>query len=99
LGVGVEHIHAHILDLLDRLIGGVQRAGLTITSSLKAAERSTIVSFTTGDAARDEALHASLLAQKVITSLRPHGIRVSPHFYNASEDIDALLQGLRSTAA
>ena len=99
LGSGVEQTHSHILGLLDRLIAGLQRAGLTITSSLAPEERSTILSFTTGDATRDEALHKSLLAQNVITSLRPHGIRVAPHVYNAPDDIDALLRGLRSTAA
>ena len=99
LGSGVEQTHSHILGLLDRLIAGLQRAGLTITSSLAPEERSTILSFTTGDATRDEALHKSLLAQNVITSLRPHGIRVAPHVYNAPDDIDALLRGLRATAA
>ncbi len=91
---GVERTHAHIIALLDRLIPGLQRLGMTITSSLATQARSTILSFTTGDAARDEALHKRLLEQNVITSLRPHGIRVSPHLYNAPEDADALLRAI-----
>ncbi len=91
---GVERTHAHITALLDRLIPGLQRLGMTITSSLTPETRSTILSFTTGDAARDETLHKHLLEQNVIVSLRPHGIRVAPHFYNAPEDADALLRAI-----
>jgi selenocysteine lyase/cysteine desulfurase len=94
--VGVERIHAHVLALLDRLIAGLQRLGLTITSSLLPGTRSTILSFTTGDLKRDEALRTHLLHKNVITALRPYGIRVSPHLYNAPEDIDALIAALET---
>ncbi|MDI6772885.1 MAG: aminotransferase class V-fold PLP-dependent enzyme [bacterium] len=93
---GVEQTHSHILALLDRLIPGLQRLGLTITSALAPGTRSTILSFATGDAARDEALHKRLLEQSVILSLRPHGLRVAPHLYNASEDIDRLVAALNA---
>jgi selenocysteine lyase/cysteine desulfurase len=91
---GIEHTHAHILSLLDRLMLGLQRLGFTITSSWTPQTRSTILSFTSGDSKRDEALHKHLLEQDVITALRPYGIRVSPHLYNAPEDIDALLAAI-----
>lgn len=91
---GVERTHAHITALLDRLIPGLERLGMTITSSLAPGTRSTILSFTTGDAARDEALHRHLLERSVIVSLRPHGIRVAPHLYNSQEDADALLRAI-----
>jgi len=93
---GVERTHAHVLSLLDRLIAGLRRLGLTITSCLQPETRSTILSFTTGDLRRDEALRAHLLQNDVITALRPYGIRVSPHLYNTPEDIDALLEALRA---
>lgn len=91
---GIERTHAHITELLDRLIPGLARLGMTITSSLAPGTRSTILSFTTGDSARDEALHRRLLERNVVVSLRPHGIRVSPHVYNAPEDADALLRAI-----
>lgn len=96
---GVERTHAHITALLDRLIPGLARLGMTITSSLAPGTRSTILSFTTGDAARDETLHRRLLEKNVIVSLRPHGIRVAPHLYNSPEDADALLAALKNAPA
>ncbi|MDR7521303.1 MAG: hypothetical protein QN168_02450 [Armatimonadota bacterium] len=93
---GVERIHPHVVALLDRLIAGRRRLGFTVTSSLGPQTRSAILSFTTGDLKRDEALRAHLLQRDVITALRPYGIRVSPHLYNAPEDIDALIEALQA---
>jgi selenocysteine lyase/cysteine desulfurase len=33
---------------------------------------------------------------RIIVSARGGGIRVSPHFYNNEEDIDVLIQGIRT---
>lgn len=95
LEAGVARTHAHILGLLDGLAAGLHARGLTVTSSLAPGARSTIVSFTSGGAEKDAALHRHLLEREVIVSLRPYGVRVSPHLYNTLEDIDRLLGAVR----
>jgi selenocysteine lyase/cysteine desulfurase len=91
LELGPERSFAHILGLLDHLVAGLHSLGLVVTSSLEPKTRSGILTFTTGDAARDEALQRHLVTRDVIVSYRPTGVRVSPHAYNTREDIDRLL--------
>ena len=43
-----------------------------------------------------EGAEAQLLAQKIVTSTRPKGLRVSPHFYNSQADIQKLCSALSS---
>jgi selenocysteine lyase/cysteine desulfurase len=56
-------------------------------------ERAGIVSFVPGDE-DPEAVVARLKDAGVIVSARGPWIRVSPHFYNTDDEIDALLQAL-----
>ncbi len=94
LEAGVSRTHAHILGLIDRLAAGLGARGFTVTSSLTPHARSTIMSFTSGGREKDAALHGYLLERDVVVSLRPYGVRVSPHLYNTREDVDRLLGAL-----
>ena len=81
----------HTLGLLDRLIEGLQSRGYAITSSLDPAQRSQILSFTSGTREGDAGLVAALYDAKVAVSLRGKGVRVAPYFYNDEEDVERLL--------
>jgi cysteine desulfurase/selenocysteine lyase len=91
LEIGVEVIEAELRSLLDRLIAQLP-AGLAVVSSLVPAQRSGIVSVTTGHRERDDALVDRLVAAGVIVARRGDGIRVSPHWHNTPGDIDRFLE-------
>lgn len=97
--VGPGAIARHVLALGDELIAGLERVGATVISPRGPDERSGIVSFTLGDVARDRALLARLLDDRVVLSQRytagVGGLRASVHLYNDRGDIDRLLDSLR----
>ncbi len=91
-GIGVSNIERHTRQLLDPLIEYLQDSPYEIKSSLKSEHRSAILSFTCPNA---EALHRKLMKNKIICSFREKCLRLSPHFYNTSDEIELLVQILR----
>ena len=89
LEVGIERIYAHILDLTDRLIAGLDALGLEILTPRPREQRGGIVSFRTADVPGD---FSRLHEARVCVSQREGYIRVSPHFYNIPAEIDRLLE-------
>jgi cysteine desulfurase / selenocysteine lyase len=91
--VGPEHIARQILALTDHFCEGVTAKGYTLFSSRRPGEKSGIVSFYKkgADSAR---IAAQLNAQRFVLSVRDGRLRLSPHFYNTREEIDALLEAL-----
>jgi len=88
--LGVPVITAYIFHLLDYLITELQSLDVNIISPLEPEERSGILIFDVQG--RDE-LAARYQKNNVRISVRD-GIRVSPHLYNTTEDIDVLLEHL-----
>ncbi|MFJ8495123.1 aminotransferase class V-fold PLP-dependent enzyme [Streptomyces sp. NPDC094038] len=98
--IGIGDIAAHSLALGDRLIEGLDRQGLEVVSPRDHGARSGIVTFHTGSAESDVATMEHLLASGIGVSVRYTsgigGIRVSCHYFNDTEDIDALLDTLKT---
>ena len=99
LELGIPTIQRHTADLLMRLDSGLKKLGVIVRSSPLPQHRSSILAFTTGKVRRDEMLLAYLLNREIIVGLRPCGIRVAPHCYNSSADIDRLLEEVRAGIA
>lgn len=96
LEAGVPAIQARLLSLTDRLVAGLPERGLTLLSPVAdPAERSGIISFTTGSADGNAELVQRLYQQGIVIALRSGRCRVSPHFYNTESDIDRLLEALQ----
>ena len=91
LELGAETIAATIRALQDRLLAGLPEE-LRVLSSLKPADRSGILSVSTGSGDRDEALVRRLAAAGVIVARRGGGIRIAPHWHNGPGDIDRFLE-------
>ncbi len=92
---GAQEIATRSSALAEQLYAGLSTRGmLQIVSASDSARRSAIIVFTTGSAAGDAALVDQLTAAKILVSLRPLGVRVSPHFYNTEGDIARLLDAL-----
>ena len=96
LEVGITAIAAHTIALTDRLVAGLGQSTVKVNSSLEAANRSAIVSLTTGDRDRDRRLVRSLAERRIIVAHRGPGIRVSPHLHNSAADIDRLLTAIHA---
>jgi len=91
---GLERIRAHLLRLTDALAEGLKARGYVVTTPMEyTAERSGILCFKHPTLKAAE-IHERLTAANVVVSLRGEVIRVSPHFYNTPDDIEALLQAL-----
>ncbi len=78
----VERLNEHLVD-------GLQKKGRRITSPLAKRRRSGIVTFEVEDAT---ALSKKLQQAHVIVAPRVNTLRVSPHFYDTTQEVDVLLE-------
>jgi selenocysteine lyase/cysteine desulfurase len=101
LDAGLENVSAHILRLADRAASGVSHLGYELVTPLEAASRSGITVFRTGTGPQsDLALCKQLAERGVDMSVRYTsgigGLRISTHIYNSDDDVDRLIDVLRS---
>jgi cysteine desulfurase / selenocysteine lyase len=90
LDAGVEGIWAHVCQLVDRAAAGLADAGATVLSDVGSDGRSAHLTFTVpGHDAT--AVWADLQAASIVGAARGGGVRVGPHGYNNTGDIDALV--------
>ncbi len=94
LEVGIGEIWNRIRFLTDYLAQGLHALGAEVMSPWGDQQRSGIVVFRLGTSPAQ--LAQDLIAQGFIVRVRDGGIRVAPHFYNNTEDIDRLLAALRA---
>jgi selenocysteine lyase/cysteine desulfurase len=90
---GIAAVAERVLGLTDRLIEGLRALGCELLSPLEPSERSGIVSFRFRAEPPDQTV-ARLAAAGITVRSRRGGVRVSPHFYNTTVEIDALLNAL-----
>ena len=91
LSVSVERIWERVRRLTEEAIEWALRAGYEVVSPRHPEERSGIVTFRV-PGADPQRLWKALLSRKAVCSPRSGGIRVSPHFYNTSEEISRFFQ-------
>jgi len=93
LEVGPEKIEEYLLGLSDYLAERLSAKGYDVVSSRRRGESSAIVTCThERHSPRD--LYWRLRSSSIITAPRAGRLRISPHFYNTCEDIDALIDAL-----
>ncbi|MGJ7506061.1 aminotransferase class V-fold PLP-dependent enzyme [Variovorax sp. GT1P44] len=80
--IGWNTVHARVQALGDQLIAESDRLNLPLVTPR--AQRAGIFVFRAPDG---EAARLQLAARNISVSARGEGVRVSPHFYNSSEDI------------
>ena len=91
---GVERIAAHLYELTDYLCERLQTRDYRIISSRLPGEKSQIVCIEHRGEWSSMALYHHLRKQGIIAAPRGTRLRISPHLYNTTEDIDALLDAL-----
>jgi selenocysteine lyase/cysteine desulfurase len=90
-GVGLTAVGDHVRALSDQLIAGALARGLVLMTPEDPAERGPLVMLRCRDVQR---LLERLAEQGIMCSTRDGALRVSFHYYNLPEDVDALLAGL-----
>ena len=90
---GVAAIEAHVHELVDRLLAGLDELGATVATPRGEGELGPLVCVVSRDA---PALVDALRAERIITSMRDASVRVSLHLYNVEEDVDRILDALRA---
>jgi cysteine desulfurase / selenocysteine lyase len=94
LGAGIDALAGRVRDLTDYLCEKAQSAGLGVYSSRREGEWSGIVSLLApGDVG---GLVRRCRAGGVVVNQRQGRLRVSPHAYNTTDEIDHLLDLLRA---
>lgn len=84
-------VSTHVTALASKLIGAARDRGWEVLTPEEADRRGPLVVLGSVDANR---LVKALEERNIIVSARGSGLRVSFHYYNVSEDVDALLNVL-----
>lgn len=87
---GLENIERHVLGLTDLLEEEARRRGIEVVSDRSPGARSGILVLGLGGRSVEE-VQARANAQRIAVTVRPHGIRVSPHGYNTADDVLSVL--------
>ncbi len=91
LEIGIPETRAHVQGLNGRLLEGLDDLGARVVTPRDPERRGALVCVRSTDA---PALVAALQRNGIITSERDSSVRISPHCYNADEDVDAVLAAL-----
>jgi selenocysteine lyase/cysteine desulfurase len=93
LEVGPEKIESHLLDLSEYLAERLTSKGYEVVSSRQPGETSAIVTCRhETHSPRD--LCRLLRSKNIVTAPRMNRLRISPHFYNTRDEVDALVDAL-----
>jgi len=97
--LGPANVAEHIYELTDQLMQGLDKIGVKVVTPRARENRSGIVTFSVGSAEENVRLMNHLLAKKILVSVRytsnVGGVRVSCHYYDSKDDIEALLEAVR----
>ncbi|MBL8181353.1 MAG: aminotransferase class V-fold PLP-dependent enzyme [Blastocatellia bacterium] len=91
---GLNNIERHLKSLTDQLCDSIDSSKYEIVSSRADGEASQIVCIRHRDGLHPNAIAAKLDADNIIVSPRIDRVRVAPHLFNTSEDIDRLIAAL-----
>ena len=94
IDAGASNIERHLTGLTNQLCDGLAGNNYELMSSRVDGERSQIVCIKHRKGIHPNAIAAELEAQNIIVSPRGDRLRIAPHFYNNSGDIERLLEYL-----
>ena len=89
--IGVAATAEHVRGLNDLLLDGLDELGARVVTPRDPARRGPLIAVESSDV---HALVEALAADEIVTSSRDANLRISPHCYNSTEDIRALLDSL-----
>jgi selenocysteine lyase/cysteine desulfurase len=89
--IGLDAIGAWNAVQAQRCVEGAIDRGLTVLGPTDPARRAVTTAIACDDS---HAVEATLREQNIIASARGHAIRLAPHFYNTTDDVDTALDAL-----
>lgn len=89
---GMPFIEARIRELTAAIVAEAKKAGYELAVPEDPERHGALIALRAHD---DNALVAILESKGIVTSCRAGNLRISPHFYNDHDDIDALMRELR----
>jgi selenocysteine lyase/cysteine desulfurase len=89
LGLGIDAITVRVLELTDHLCDKARASGIEVFSSRRPEDRSGIVSLVLPGEVK--ALTHRLRDEGFVVAARAGRLRVSPHCYNTTEELDRLI--------
>jgi selenocysteine lyase/cysteine desulfurase len=92
--IGIDNIYNHILEIQDYFISKVENSKYKIESDLSPEHRSNILIFSHIDSGKNKEVLEHLNKNNIFIALREGYLRLSPHIYNYTEDIDKLIDCL-----
>jgi len=89
--IGIAETREHVLELQQRLIDGLDELKAVLVTPRSPERRGALMCVKSTDV---PSLVSALDAEGIVTSERDSNLRIAPHAYNTSEDIDAVLAAL-----
>ena len=91
--IGFDRVEQLVRENCEYLFEGVREAGFDVLTPDSSQHRAGIVTFKHDNS---EAVYESLKQEKIIISARSGYIRISPHFYNTTAEIDHAIIRIRA---
>ena len=92
--VGIQNIATYLDELTDYLCERLREKKYDVVSSRAPGEKSQIVCIRHREGMTAMALYAHLGARNIVTAPRGDRLRISPHLYNTSQEVDELIKAL-----
>lgn len=96
LGFGLEAVQEHDQALVQRFLDGLDRERYRVLSPESPTERSTLIFVSPRKSGASVEVHRELEKQGIDVALRGGNLRIAPHLYNTTEDIDRALDALNA---
>jgi selenocysteine lyase/cysteine desulfurase len=90
--IGIAATREHVLELHRLLIDGLDELGAQLVTPRAPERRGALVCIKSNDVT---ALVRALEDEGIVTSERDSNLRISPHAYNTTEDVETVLEALR----
>lgn len=91
---GVQNIARYLEELTDYLCERLRSKRYEVVSSRAPGEKSQIVCIRHLDGLSDMSLYHHLMTQNIVTAPRGDRLRIAPHFYNTTTEVDQFVEAL-----
>jgi cysteine desulfurase / selenocysteine lyase len=99
LSIRLDNVDKHNQMLVDQIVNGLNQKHFDLLSPRPKSERTNIVVFSHKDASQNPRLFGFLKSKGFYLALWKNKLRVSPHIYNTSREMEGLLTALDQYAS
>lgn len=98
LSIGIDHVDRHNRSLVEQVVNGLDLKHYELISPRFKRERTNIIVFSYKDPSKNGHLFEFLKHQGLYLALWKNKLRISPHIYNAPNEMEALIAALNTYA-